>query len=183
MTLRRTCLGCTLLSFVVGLGLVAFGPAARADAVGAHVATAAASAQKKTTGGSLTALEQSVFERINAIRTERGLPQVSLAEDLLLVARQHSLDQARRNVLTHSSADGKSAGARLDAAGILWLRYGENVALVKGYTDPANTVVEAWMRSPGHAANILDAKLVESAVGVAQAADGTYFLTQIFVTR
>jgi len=112
-----------------------------------------------------------------------GLTPVRFAADLQAIARRHSEDQARRNTLTHCGADGKNAGARLDAASIAWVRYGENVGLVKGYTDPAGTIVDAWLRSPGHAANVLDGRMAESAIGVAQAADGTFFLTQEFVTR
>jgi len=131
----------------------------------------------------LTQLEQAVFQKINAARQARGLRPVALTPDLLAPARQHSLDMARRNVLTHADANGCGPGDRLDAAGIAWLRYGENVALCKGYSNPCDTVVDAWLKSPGHAANLLDPRLAESAVGVALASDGTYYLTQEFVTR
>jgi len=158
---------------------------AAADLTGTQVATKPGQARgaKPPVQAGTTALEQAVFDRINTVRKEHGLEAVRFADDLLKLARHHSHDQAERNTLTHRSADGKNAGARLDAAKVAWVRYGENVALVKGYSDPAGTVVDAWMRSPGHAANVLDERLAESALGVAQAADGTYFLTQIFVTR
>jgi uncharacterized protein YkwD len=158
---------------------------AAADLTGTQVATKPAVVRlpSPTPQAGATAFEQSIFDRINAIRKEHSLAPVRFAGDLLPVARRHSEDQARRNTLTHVGADGRNAGARLDASQIAWVRYGENVALVKGYTDPVTTVVDAWMRSPGHAANVLDAQLVESAIGVAQSADGTYFITQDFVTR
>jgi len=174
---RRTAVSamlfCLALAALVGL--------ASADLTGTQVAAKPAVARQPQAGGA--AFEQTVFDRINAVRKEHSLAPVRFASDLLDVAREHSEDQARRNTLTHRSADGKNAGARLDAAQIAWVRYGENVALVKGYSDPVTTVVDAWMRSPGHAANILDGKLMESAIGVAQSADGTYFLTQVFVAR
>jgi uncharacterized protein YkwD len=167
------------------LALATLATLAPADLNGTQVATKPAPVrlQQSPAQAASTALEQTVFDKINAIRNERGLTPVRFAADLLPVARTHSDDQARRNTLTHRSADGKNAGERLDAARVPWLRYGENVAVIKGYSDPASTVVDAWMHSPGHAANVLDPQLVESAVGVAQCADGTYFLTQVFVTR
>ena len=171
-----------ILSCVAFVALAALGSA---DLTGTQVATKPMPVRlpQPTPQAGVTALEQTVFDKINAVRKEHGLTSVRFASDLLTVAREHSTDQARRNILTHRSADGRNAGARLDAAQIGWVRYGENVALVKGYSDPAATVVDAWMRSPGHAANVLDGRLAESAIGVAQSADGTYFLTQVFVTR
>jgi len=170
---------------VACIAILVLAALAQADATGTKVATkpTAIRVPQSPPQGGAASVEQAVFEKVNAIRRERGLAPVRLASDLLTVARNHSEEQARRNWMTHRSADGKSAGERLDAAQVAWLRYGENVGLVKGYSDPAATVVEAWLHSPGHAANILDSQLAESAVGVAQAADGTYFLTQVFVTR
>ncbi len=179
-SLRRAILTC----LAAGVAFAALSAAALADLTGTQVATTIAPHPSRTPALTGTgALEQLVFEKINAVRVQHGLSPVRFASDLQAIARLHSEDQARRNTLTHCSADGKNAGARLDAANIGWLRYGENVGLVKGYTDPATVVVDAWLRSPGHAANVLDAQLVESAIGVAQATDGTYFLTQEFVTR
>ncbi|MBM3474957.1 MAG: CAP domain-containing protein [Armatimonadetes bacterium] len=176
-TAARIILCCLALGVLAALG--------SADLTGTQVATKPTPTRlpQPAPQASATAFEQTVFDKINAVRKEHALPPVRFASDLLAVARRHSEDQARRNILTHVSADGRNAGARLDAAQVGWVRYGENVALVKGYSDPAATVVDAWMRSPGHAANVLDGKLVESAIGVAQSADGTYFITQDFVTR
>ena len=131
----------------------------------------------------LEQLEQKVFDQINSHRAARGLQPLALVQELLPVARTHSKDQAGRMVLSHRDSRGGSAGDRLDAARVPWMRYGENVALVKGHADPGATVVDAWLKSPGHAANIFDANLVEAAVGIAQAADGTLFMTQVFCTR
>jgi len=131
----------------------------------------------------LEQLEQKVFDQINSHRAARGLQPLVLVQELLPVARSHSKDQAGRMVLSHRDARGGSAGDRLDAARVPWMRYGENVALVKGHADPGATVVDAWLKSPGHAANIFDANLVEAAVGIAQAADGTLFMTQVFCAR
>ena len=160
-------------------------PLVSAQGAGATVAAGLAKigSGASTKAAALARLEEAVFQRINGLRQARGLRPVALTEDLLRPARQHSLDMAQRNVLTHADANGRGPGERLDAAGIAWLRYGENVALCKGYSSPCDAVVDAWLKSPGHAANLLDPQLAESAVGVALATDGTYYLTQVFVTR
>jgi len=128
-------------------------------------------------------LEAKVFGQINTVRAARGLAPLALSQDLLPVARWHSQDQAGRMTLSHTDSQGRNAGQRLDASRVAWLRYGENVGFVKGFSDVTKTVVDAWIASPGHAANLLDPSLKETAVGVAQSPDGTYFLTQVFVTR
>ena len=128
-------------------------------------------------------LERSVFAQINAERASRSLQPLTLKEDILPVARWHSKDQAGRMTLSHRDSKGRNAGQRLDASSIAWLRYGENVGYVKGFDNVTKTVVDAWLGSPGHASNLLDPSLKETAVGVAQSPDGTYFLTQVFVTR
>ena len=170
---------------IVCLGAMALSALVAADLTGTQIAAKPPSTPlvPTLTASGTAALEQAVFERINQVRVQHGLAPVRFASDLQTIARKHSEDQARRNTLSHCGSDGRNAGARLDAANIAWVRYGENVGLVKGYSDPAATVVDAWLRSPGHAANVLDARLAESAIGVAKAPDGTYFLTQEFVTR
>jgi len=128
-------------------------------------------------------MEQQAFDTINQKRAARGLSPLVFRADILPVARAHSQDQARRNCLSHTDTYGRSAGDRLDAVSIPWMRFGENVGLCKGYSNLCQMVCDAWVASPGHAANIFDPNLVESAVGVAHASDGTVYLTQVFVTR
>jgi uncharacterized protein YkwD len=165
---------------LAGLGANSFG-----DVTGTVVAAKPATLKAPSGSAklSVTAVEQKVFEEINQVRTQRGLKPVQQASDLTSPTREHSRYMAVANRITHRDGHGRSPGERLDACGINWVRYGENVGLIKGYADPAHRAVQAWLRSPGHAANILNPSLTESAVGVAVAADGTYFLTQVFITR
>jgi len=156
-----------------------------AQANGTVVAAKPAALKASAPSGRLSAaaVEQQVLDQINTVRKKSGLQPVRLASDLVSPARDHSKYMAAANKITHLDGAGRSPGERLDACGINWVRYGENVGLVKGYADPTRTVVQAWLRSASHSANILNPSLTESAVGVAVAADGTYFLTQVFVTR
>jgi uncharacterized protein YkwD len=60
---------------------------------------------------------------------------------------------------------------------------GENIAYMRGYDDPATLAIEKWMESTAHRKNLLGSNWKESAVGVAITADGTYYMTQVFLLR
>jgi len=60
---------------------------------------------------------------------------------------------------------------------------GENIAYNRGYDDAGAVVVERWMISPEHRANILYSDFQASAVGSFVSADGAVYLTQVFITR
>jgi uncharacterized protein YkwD len=73
---------------------------------------------------------------------------------------------------------------RARSNGILHFRViGENIAYNKGYDDPGGFAVERWMISSGHRANILYSGFQASAIGSYVAADGSVYLTQVFITR
>ncbi|MFY1627162.1 CAP domain-containing protein [Micromonospora sp. WMMD735] len=123
-------------------------------------------------GGSQT---QQVVDLVNAERAKAGCAAVTVDAKLTLAAQQHSQDQADHKTMTHTGSDGSNAGQRLDRAGYAWRTYGENVAW--NQPTPA-AVMDAWMNSPGHRANILNCAFTEIGVGVANG-NGPYW-TQDF---
>jgi uncharacterized protein YkwD len=60
---------------------------------------------------------------------------------------------------------------------------GENIAYNKGYADPGGFAVERWLISDGHRANMLYAGFQAAAIGSYVAADGSVYLTQVFIAR
>jgi uncharacterized protein YkwD len=68
-------------------------------------------------------------------------------------AAAHSLDMATLNYFSHTSADGRSLADRVDVAGYAWSALGENIAAGQVGID---AVVDGWMRSDGHCANLMD---------------------------
>ncbi len=72
---------------------------------------------------------------------------------LAAAAAAHSLDMAALNYFSHTSNDGRSAADRVDAAGYAWSTLGENIAAGQLGID---AVVDAWMRSDGHCANLMN---------------------------
>ena len=69
-------------------------------------------------------------------------------------AYRSSADMATNNYFAHESQDGRTPADRVSAAGYAWSAIGENIAA--GYPDVA-AVVDGWMTSPGHCANIMTA--------------------------
>jgi uncharacterized protein YkwD len=86
-------------------------------------------------------------------------------------AEGHSTSMAENNFFSHTGLDGSSPGDRITAAGYHWRTYGENIAY--GYTD-AQSVMDGWLLSAGHCANIMNSNFTGVGVGSATANHGSY---------
>ncbi|MEU1079349.1 CAP domain-containing protein [Streptomyces sp. NPDC005908] len=115
-----------------------------------------------------------VVELVNAERAGAGCSPVTANATLNTAAQRHSEDMASTGTMSHTGSDGSDPGARITRAGYTWSTYGENVAY--GYSTPEQ-VMQGWMTSPGHKANILNCSFKEIGVGLS----GTYW-TQDFGT-
>jgi uncharacterized protein YkwD len=71
---------------------------------------------------------------------------------------------ASQNFFNHNSLDGRTPFDRLSEAGIRYMTAGENIAL--GQTSAAS-VLNSWMRSDGHRANILNPQFKRLGLGAA----------------
>jgi uncharacterized protein YkwD len=91
-------------------------------------------------------------------------------------ARGHSAWMAQTGNFSHTGRSGSNFVARSKAAGYT-RPSAENIAY--GYRT-ASAVVDGWMKSPGHRANILNCKSRTVGVGVVHAASGTPYYTQNF---
>jgi uncharacterized protein YkwD len=129
-------------------------------------------------------IEQRAFEATNAARMENGLAPLIWNDELCRMARLHSEKMVRLGFFAHETPDGSRLIDRTRAAGIVHFQMiGENIAYNQGFDDPGGFAVSRWMLSPGHRANILNAKFTQSAIGVFIAPDGTVYLTQEFMVR
>ena len=128
--------------------------------------------------GTVAAYEQEVFNLVNQIRAENGLEPFVYNETLAETARAHSQDMIDRNFFDHYNPDGKSPFDRMEANGIRYSMAAENIAA--GYPSP-EAVVEGWMNSDGHRANILGG-CEELGVGLALGGSYGYYWTQCFAT-
>jgi uncharacterized protein YkwD len=99
------------------------------------------------------------------------------------MARQHSLNMARAGSLDHRGPDGRDMAERARSMGIRgWRALGENIAFNQGFDDPSGFAVQRWMGSSKHRANILNGQFTRTGIGVARAADGSIYFTQVFMS-
>ncbi|MEB3343107.1 CAP domain-containing protein [Okeania sp.] len=103
-----------------------------------------------------------VIELTNQERTQLGLSSLSADPLLNQAAQTHSENMALQDFFDHIGLDGSSAGDRIEATGYEFLAWAENIAA--GQQTPEE-VVEGWMNSDGHRANILAPDLEEIGVG------------------
>lgn len=97
-------------------------------------------------------------------------------DDMLTrAAKRHSDDQAKMKKMTHDGSDGSSPSDRITKVGFKWNSVAENVAY--GYSDE-DTCMAAWMKSPGHKANILSKNQLFGSA--ASSGGGTLYYTQDF---
>jgi uncharacterized protein YkwD len=125
-----------------------------------------------------------VIDRVNAARAAAGCPALVPNDTLMQIAQAHSQDMAIHDFFEHDGSDGRTPFQRMQDVGYRFRRAAENVAA--GVRSAAD-VVDLWMNSPGHRANILNCQLRETGVGyVADPGDrlkyGSYW-TQDFGTR
>jgi uncharacterized protein YkwD len=123
--------------------------------------------------------EEEVVALVNQERQIHQLPPLQEDSRLHDAALGHSEDMAQNNYFSHTSQDNRSPGDRITQAGYAWSTYGENIAA--GYSTPA-AVVEGWMNSDGHRANILRSSFCDIGVGLAYSAASSYryYWTQNF---
>ncbi|MEV6651985.1 sigma-70 family RNA polymerase sigma factor [Streptomyces sp. NPDC051219] len=130
-------------------------------------------------GGSKPGTVQKVIALINKERAKKGCGPVRSNKRLKKAALRHSKDMAARDFFDHTNPDGVDPGERITAAGYEWSTYGENIA--RGQRSPAQ-VMDAWMDSPGHRANILNCSFEEVGIGIHRGSGGPWW-TQAFGAR
>lgn len=148
---------------------------------GARVAESARPAARVTAANSF---EQRAFALVNEQRRERGQEPLRWDAEATRIAREHSENMARRDFFAHTDPDGVDYVRRAAAGGLTgWRALAENIAYNQGFDDPAAFAVERWMLSSKHRENILRQAFTHAGIGVARAADGRVFFTQVFVSR
>lgn len=110
----------------------------------------------------LTSVEQQAFNLMNADRAVNGLPALKLNTKLTVLARDYGQDMINRNFFSHYNPEGQSPFDRMSQYGISYRYAGENLAINRS-VDAAE---QAFMNSPGHRANILNANYTEVGIGV-----------------
>ena len=126
---------------------------------------------------SVTNYESEVIRLVNEIRSKNGLKALEADWELSRVARIKSQDMKDNNYFSHTSPVYGSPFNMIKNFGISYKSAAENIA--KGQSTP-QAVVNAWMNSQGHRANILNSSYTKIGVGYVQ--NGNYW-TQMFIRQ
>jgi uncharacterized protein YkwD len=133
-------------------------------------------------------LERAIFQYTNEVRRKNGLPSLTWENCLRDVARAHSADMLARHYFSHNSPEGSTPDQRIRAGcrlnNVTWT--GENIWMgtnQRGYTQQlARHIVDNWMSSPGHRANLLRPQFTD--IGIGAASNGREVqVTQAFISH
>ncbi len=102
------------------------------------------------------------FDAVSALTWNERLEEAAVA---------HSKDMASRNYFNHRSPEGGNPGDRIQAAGYVARTWGENIAAGQPGLE---AVIQGWLGSPGHCANIMNGAFTEFAVGMAEDRESAY---------
>lgn len=130
-----------------------------------------------TADDAVTKYEGEVVRLVNEIRKKNGLSALKEDWQLSRVARYKSQDMKDKNYFSHTSPTYGSPFQMMKSFGISYKSAGENIA--KGYSTP-EAVVNGWMNSSGHRANILNSSFTH--IGVGYVSGGNYW-TQMFISK
>lgn len=124
---------------------------------------------------SVLSFEQEVIRLVNEIRVQNGLKPLTENWELSRVARYKSQDMVDNRYFSHTSPTYGTPFQMIKAFGLSYRSAGENIAY--GQRTP-QAVVNAWMNSSGHRANILNSSYTQ--IGVGYVSNGHYW-TQMFI--
>ncbi|MGI6727407.1 MAG: CAP domain-containing protein [Anaerovoracaceae bacterium] len=122
--------------------------------------------------------EKQVVDLVNKERAAQGLPALSYNASLSKVAEAKAADMRDKGYFSHTSPTYGSPFDMMKTFGITYRAAGENIA--KGYKTP-DSVMNGWMNSPGHRANILNSDFSEIGVGYVTDSNGTGYWVQMFI--
>lgn len=123
---------------------------------------------------SLSSYASEVLRLVNVERAKAGLPALTTNSTLTTAANKRA--QEIKQTFSHTRPNGTSCFTVLGEYGVSYRTAGENIAY--GQKTPQE-VVNGWMNSPGHRANILKSSFGKVGIGVYQSG-GVYYWTQLF---
>lgn len=141
-------------------------------------ATTAKPAAAAPASANIGAYEQQVVDLVNKERAAAGLPALKVNTKLAGVAEKKAEDLRDKNYFAHQSPTYGSPFDMMKQFGISYTTAGENIA--KGQKTPSD-VMNGWMNSPGHRANILSANYTEIGVGYVTDSNGGTYWVQHFI--
>lgn len=116
---------------------------------------------------SMRAMQKATLCILNRRRARRGIAPLRENGRLTLASLRHAQDMARRNYFEHGNFVGRIRSANYLRGARGW-KLGENIAWGSGRLGTPAEIVDAWMHSSGHRANILNRGFREIGIGIAR---------------
>jgi uncharacterized protein YkwD len=120
-------------------------------------------------------LQGAVLCLLNQQRTRRGLRRLRLDQRLSLASLRHARDMVQRRYFAHESRNGRAFSQRILATGYGSRGFrllGENIAWGAGLSASPYAIVDMWMHSAGHRANILRPGFRDIGIGIYRGTPG-----------
>ena len=128
-------------------------------------------------------VEAQILKLVNAERIHEGLGALASDAKLAGIARAHSADMLNKGYFSHTNTAGCGSSCRVTNAGYAWRATGENIYTMEGYdmsaSETARQMVDGWMKSSGHRANILNSSYTNHGIGLAVSGK-TIYATSVF---
>lgn len=127
-----------------------------------------------------TSIQNEILKLVNNERSKQGLNPLKLNWEVSRVAKVKAEDMAHEGYFSHTSPTYGTPFEMLKHYGIVYRTAGENIAAGQ---PNAQEVMEAWMNSTGHRANILNAKYTDLGVGYATGGSYKTYWVQQFIGK
>ena len=135
-------------------------------------------AQNQTVSGAQTGFESDMLKQVNAQRAKNGQSALTLNQTLCASARVRAAEIAKDGCFSHTRPDG--SGCFTAISGVSYRTAGENIAMGTWGYFGVDKIMDRWMNSEGHRANILNGDFSEVGFGCV-VVNGNGYWVQIFI--
>ena len=135
-------------------------------------------AQSQTVSGAQTGFESDMLKQVNAQRAKNGQSALTLNQSLCASARVRAAEIAKDGCFSHIRPDG--SGCFTAISGVSYRTAGENIAMGTWGYYGVDEIMDRWMNSEGHRANILNGDFSEVGFGCV-VVNGNGYWVQMFI--
>lgn len=135
-------------------------------------------AQNQTVSGAQTGFESDMLKQVNAQRAKNGQSALTLNQTLCASARVRASEIAKDGCFSHTRPD--DSGCFTAISGVSYRTAGENIAMGTWGYFGVDKIMDRWMNSEGHRANILNGNFSEVGFGCV-VVNGNGYWVQIFI--
>ena len=135
-------------------------------------------AQSQTVSGAQTGFESDMLKQVNAQRAKNGQSALTLNQTLCASARVRAAEIAKDGCFSHTRPDG--SGCFTAISDVSYKTAGENIAMGTWGYFGVDKIMDRWMNSEGHRANILNGNFSEVGFGCV-VVNGNGYWVQMFI--